>query len=370
MPRGFSHPVEGSREILTCCRNYLHAIGELVWTADSLVDCKVVTQRDVYFICQVDQHSVLYQIATSGGKLTCDNHVLEPKLRLDTIRDGGVSVDIPATWHFVHGGSKMFVIPSFPHHLHYKVDVSSMSYSLLESTTRHHDYFSAVFRVGRDIVALGDKLMDVYILDEETSHWDHWPTSSRTLDLEQKVRIYGYVDLGNKTFLISDVDTDKSFFLDLGSREWVVVAPPKVNNWLCLVGLLSGRCIFAEGFIYACLDEGLVAYELFKEDSTSYGLGTPILLDFPWRKFSDRRFMSFECIGKDTEDIVFCVIEGFFLADPFTSRHSLTATTIIVEREDTPQGTKVPLRLNHVDVATSSVNHKDRILTNYAFALQ
>ena len=76
--------------------NYLRSIGELVWTADSLVDCKVLTSWDFYFICQVDQHSVLYQISTSGGKLTCDN-VLEPKLCLDTIRDGGVSVDFPST---------------------------------------------------------------------------------------------------------------------------------------------------------------------------------------------------------------------------------------------------------------------------------
>jgi hypothetical protein len=348
----------------------LRSEGKLDWSADSpsLVDCKVVTTRDLYFICQVDQHSVLYQISTRGGKLMCDIPELQPKVHLDTIRDGGVSVDFPATWHFVRRGTQLlYVIPSFPQHRHYMVDLSNMSHVLLDSTTRR-DYFSAVFRVGRDIVALGDKLMDVYILDERTWHWDHWPTSSRTLDLKQKVKISGYVDLGNKTFVISAADTDKSFLLDLGSREWAAVEPPKVNDWFCLVGLLSGRCIFAEGFIYTCAYEGLVAYELF-EGGTSYGLGTPILLEFPWRKFSDKRFMCFECIGKDRKDLVFCVIEGYLLADSFTTSHSFAATTVIVELEDTPQGTKSPARINHVDVAVSSVNHKGWILTNYAFAL-
>ena len=165
----------------------------------------------------------------------------------------------------MHSGSELFVIPSFPHHHHYKVNVSSMSSTRLDSTTRR-DYFSAVFRVGRDIVALGDKLMYVYILDKQTSRWNRWPTSSRTLDLKQKVKISGYVDLVDKGLLISDVDTDKSFFLDLGSHEWVSVEPPKVKDWFCLVGLLSGRCIFAEDFIYTCADEGLVAYELLKEE--------------------------------------------------------------------------------------------------------
>jgi hypothetical protein len=111
-----------------------------------------------------------------------------------------------------------------------------------------------------------------------------------------------------------------------------------------------------------------MAYELVK-DGTFYGLGTPILLEFSCRKFSDRRFMSFERIGKGGKDLVFCVIEGYFLSKPYTSSHSLTATTVVVEREDTHQGTKVPVSINHVDVAVSSVNHKDRILTNYAFAL-
>jgi hypothetical protein len=98
----------------------------------------------------------------------------------------------------------------------------------------------------------------------------------------------------------------------------------------------------------------------------------PILLEFPWRKFSDTKFMSFECIGKDSVSgaLVFCVIKGYCMAHPYTISHSFTATTVIVERrEDAGRGTKVPVEINHVDVAVSSVEHERWILTNYAFAL-
>jgi hypothetical protein len=94
----------------------LRSEGKLDWSADSpsLVDCKVATTRDLYFICQVDQHSVLYQISTRGGKLMCDIPELQPKVHLDTIRDGGVSVDFPATWHFVRRGTQLlYVYPFF-----------------------------------------------------------------------------------------------------------------------------------------------------------------------------------------------------------------------------------------------------------------
>lgn len=58
--------------------------------------------------------------------------------------------------------------------------------------------------------------------------------------------------------------------------------------------------------------------------------------------------MSFERIRKDgvSGGIVFWVMEGNVLAVPFTASHSLAAaTTVIVEREDTPRGTKKPARI-------------------------
>ncbi|XBJ10358.1 hypothetical protein VPH35_015239 [Triticum aestivum] len=369
---GFSHPVEDSQELLKCCRNYLKRKGELVWTADSLVDCKVVTKCDVSFICQVDQQSVLYRISTTGGKLRCDASVLEPQLCLDKIRDGGASVDFPATWHFVHDGSQLFVIPSFPDHSQYKIDLSSMSCSLVESR-RRDIYFSAVFQAGGDIVAIGEKLMAVYTLDRQSLQWVHRRTSG-DLDLEQEIKVSGFADVGDGTFLISDFDTERCFLCDLRhGGKWFVVEPPSMSRWLGEIGLLNGRCIFAEGFVYACWDEGLEAYELAQDDG-EFILGAPIVLEFPWQKFSDRRFMSFECIGKEEDSIsagciVFCVIQGYFTADPFTDSHSLTATTVIVEREDAPKGKKRPVRVKHVDVAVSSVRHEEPILTNYAFAL-
>lgn len=373
---------------ISTCRNYLQRKGELVWTADSLVDCEVVTKCDLYFICQVDQHSVLYQISTSGGKLRCDASVLEPQLCLDTIRDGGVSVDFPATWHFVHDGSQLFVIPSFPRHSQYKVDLSSMTYEQIESKQRDRDsqrsrmfyslgeskqrdiYFSAVFRAGGDIVAIGEKLMAVYILDKQSLEWVHQRTSGR-LDLEQEIKVSGFVDIGDGKFLISDFDTERCFLCDLRHGQWFVVEPPSMSRWLGEIGLLNGRCIFAEGFIYACWDEGLEAYELVQDDG-KFILGAPIVLEFPWQKFSDRRFMSFERISKEDSIsgvIVFCVIQGYFTPDPFTDSHSLTTTTVIVEREDAPKRKKRPVKIKHIDVAVSSLHHEEPILTNYAFAL-
>jgi len=181
--------------------------------------------------------------------------------------------------------------------------------------------------------------------------------------VSQKVKVSGFVDLIDDAFMISDFDTKEFFLFDLKRWEWFSVKPS--------FGLLSGRCIFAEGFIYSCSDEGLAAFELVPDD-TSYRLGVPIMLDFSWKCiWGNRRFLSFDsiCKGEIGDCVAFCVVHGHELASPSTWSHTLAATTVQVQLVETAPGTKKPVRVDHVDIFLSSIVQERWILTNYAFAL-
>ncbi|XP_034579713.1 uncharacterized protein [Setaria viridis] len=353
--------VEKFSEMLTCCREFLNGKPEPAPGVVALDFCKMATRSDFYFICQADQCSLLYQISTSGGKLTCGDEALEAVLRLDTVRFGDIGIDDLSAWYFVHRGSTLYVIPSSPECNHYVVDVERKSYRLCKSK-RSKLFFSAVFRAGQYVVALCDTLQYVYIL-RDNLQWRRQKTASRSVDVSQKVKISGFVDLINDAFMISDFDTDEFFLFDLKRWEWF-----SVRSWFCF---LSGRCIFAEGFIYTCSDEGLAAFELIYDD-TSYWLGLPIMLDFSWKYIcGNRRFLCFDSICKCEigDTIVFCVVQGYEEAPPSTSSHTLAATTVQVKLVETARGTKVPVRVDHVDIFLSSIVEEGWILTNYAFAL-
>ncbi|CAN6182721.1 unnamed protein product [Urochloa humidicola] len=345
---GFYCPqVEKFSEMLTCCREFLNGKPEPASGAIALDFCKMATRSDFYFICQAYQCSLLYQISTSGGKLTCSGKALEAVLHLDTVGFGDVGdvVGDPPAWYFVHRGSTLDVIPSSPDCNHYVVDVERKSYRLYKSK-RSKLFFSAVFRAGQYVVALCDTLQYVYVL-RNNFQWRRQKTASRSVDVSQKVKVSGFVDL-NDRFMISDFDTDEFFLFDLRRWEWFSVSPS--------FGLLSGRCIFAEGFIYTCSNKGLFAYKL-TYDGTSYSLDLPIMLDFNWKYIcGNRRFLSFDsiCKGEIDDSIVFCVVYGHETADPSTSSHTLATTTIQVMLMETALGTKMPVRVDHVDISVSS----------------
>ncbi|CAN6204834.1 unnamed protein product [Urochloa humidicola] len=359
---GFYCPqVEKFSEMLTCCREFLNGKLEPASGVIALDFCKMATRSDFYFICQADQCSLLYQISTSGGKLTCSGKVLEAVLRLDTDRFGDIGVDDPPAWYFVHRGSTIDVIASNPDCNHYVVDVKRKSYRICKSK-RSKLFFSAVFRAGQYVVALSDTLQYVYVL-RNNFQWRRQKTASRSVDVSRKVKISGFVDLIDDRFMISDFDTDEFFLFDLKRWEWFSVSPS--------FGLLSGRCIFAEGFIYTCSDGGLFAYELTYDD-TSYSMGVPIMLDFSWKHIcGSRRFLSFDsiCKGEINDSIVFCVVYGHETAPPSTSSHTLATTTVQVKLMETALGAKRPVRVDHVDISVSSIIQKGWILTNYAFSV-
>lgn len=315
-----------------------------------LEDCKIATRPDFYFICQADQYSLVYRISTSGAKLTCHEKALEALLCLDTVRPG----DDHPSW---------YVIPSSPDCGHYIVDVEKKSYKLHKSK-RSKLFFSAVFRAGQHIVALCENLQYVYML-RNNLQWRRQKTASSSIDLARaKVKVSGFVDLVDDMFIVSDNSTADSFLFDLKRGEWFTVEQ-------CF-GLLNGRCIFAEGFIYTCSDECLLAFELIADNASSYHLGVPIVLDFSWKYIcGNKRFLSFDSISRHEigGHIVFCVVQGYYLAPPSTSRHTLATTTVQVELVDTAPGKKEPVGIGHVDIALSSIIHERWILTNYAFSL-
>ncbi|KAF8660526.1 hypothetical protein HU200_057628 [Digitaria exilis] len=326
-----------------------------------LEDCKIATGPDFYFICQADQHSLVYRISTSGAKLTCHEKALEALLCLDTARPGDVAEYDPPSWYFVHHELMLHVIPSSPDCGHYIVDVEKKSYKLHKSK-RSKLFFSAVFRAGKHIVALCENLQYVYML-RNNLQWRRQKTASSSIDLARKVKVSGFADLVDVMFIVSDNSTADSFMFDLKRGEWFTNEK--------FFGLLNGRCIFAEGFIYTCSDECLLAFELIA-DNASYRLGVPIVLDFSWKYIcGNKRFLSFDSISwhEIGVHIVFCVVQGYDLAPPGTSRHTLATTKVQVELVDTAPGKKEPVGIGHVNIALSSIIHEGWILTNYAFSL-
>ncbi|KAG0535965.1 hypothetical protein BDA96_03G023300 [Sorghum bicolor] len=354
-------------DMLPTCRKFLSKKHGTL----SLEECNVAIRSDFYFICQVDQRSLVYQVSISGGKLACNEKVLDALVCLDTVRPGDVGIDDPPEWFFVHHGSMLDVIPSLPYYNHYVVDVERKCYNI-HKNKRSKLFFSAVFRVGQYTVALCDTLQDVYVLNQNNFQWRRQKTSSRSLDLSHKVKISGFVDLGDDAFMISDAETNNCFLFDLKRGEWFAVEPPRgYIFWQYAAGLLNGRSIFAEGFIYTCSAGGLIAFELIDKND-SYCLGQPIMLNSSWKYiFGERRFLSFDsvCKGEIDSSIVFCVVQGCPMAVPFTSRHHFAATTVHVKLQKTLRETKEPVSIDRVGVVCSSIDQNGRILTNYAFAL-
>ncbi|KAL6656237.1 hypothetical protein ACP70R_007063 [Stipagrostis hirtigluma subsp. patula] len=369
---GFNFPqVEKLPVMGDCCREFLSRKPERVTDVIELEDCKMAIKSDLYFICQVDQRSLVYQISISDGKLTCQEKGLEALLCLDTERPGHVRISEPPAWYFVHDGSMLDVIPSRPGCDHYVVDIKRKSYKLHKSK-RSKLFFSAVFRVGQFVVSLCDTLQDVYILNRNNFQWRRQKITSRSVDLSRKAKISGFVDLGDDVFMVSDAKTAECLLFDLKRGEWFAVEPP-AKDYLgrYIVELLYGRCLFVKGFIYSCSDDGLIAFELI-HDNTCYRLGTPILLDFSWKRICGLRcFISFDsiCKGQVLDSIAFGVVHGYFMAEHSTSSHTLASMTVQVKLEETARGTKRPTEVGHVDIALSSINEKGNILTNYAFAL-
>ncbi|CAL4940361.1 unnamed protein product [Urochloa decumbens] len=330
-----------------CCRRVLSG------GVPKLKECKSLTKPELYFICQVDDRSLVYQISIIGGKLTCHDKLLEPLVSLDTIRPEECAIeDPPPSWHFVHQGSKLYVIPSIPEQNHYEVDVSSKLYNLVKQE-RPDVCFSVVSPAGQHIVALGDTLQDVYVFDEQTFKWLPFKTSSGSVDFTRKIYVLGFVDLTNDMFLISDAGMEGCFLLDLSRKEWFVVKLP-LGLWQNAEGVLFGKCLFAQGFIYSCTGTGFNAFELLKED-TCYCLGFgrwPIFLEFPYVGFPDRKLVCFDsiCEEDNPRSLVICALQGCVSAAPFTSRHRLATTTVEVKLEEAAQGRKRPIRIDHIDM--------------------
>jgi hypothetical protein len=134
-------------------------------------------------------------------------------------------------------------------------------------------------------------------------------------EFDKGINISGFVDLIDYMLLVSDADAAECFLLDLRKREWFAVKSPLQN----VGGILCGKCLFAEGFIFACTDIGLSAFELFKEEG-SYCLGYPFLQEFPYVHVVERKLVCFDSICKEgnPSSLVLCLVKGCVVTAPFT----------------------------------------------------
>jgi hypothetical protein len=107
--------------------------------------------------------------------------------------------------------------------------------------------------------------------------------------------------------MVSEAETSSCFLLDLSTYRWTAVS----TSCYSPIGLLSGRSLYVEGFIYTCRNGGFAAYEI-TEQGGSYYLGDEINLPFSWLLSWESDRMCFDYVGKGTSSdaIMFCVVQG------------------------------------------------------------
>jgi hypothetical protein len=212
----------------------------------------------------------------------------------------------PLSWHFVCGRKFICVVPSRENEIYRcSLDSGTISHSPTGKPV-HFDSIAHVLNVGRRIVAISDSLEYVYILSKPPENrWMHCSTHG-SVDLKRKINLSGYVVLSEDSFMVSDADTNSCFLLDLSTYRWTAVLTSSY-----IIGLLSGRSLYVEGFIYTCRDGRFAAYEI-TEQGDSYYLGDEISLPFSWRIFWEIDRTCFDYVGKDTISgaIMFCVVQG------------------------------------------------------------
>ncbi|XP_044421976.1 uncharacterized protein [Triticum aestivum] len=136
------------------------------------------------------------------------------------------------------------------------------------------DPFVMVIQVGRETFALTETLQ-VYskahsVSPPGSTSWVRCHTDQSYV-LDRKVKLSGYVALGDDSFIVSDSITCSCLRFDIGAMKWHVVVPwtlwgEYLPRAMPRNRLLNGACVFVDGFIYTCSNRGLAAYELLSEN--------------------------------------------------------------------------------------------------------
>jgi hypothetical protein len=190
------------------------------------------------------------------------------------------------------------------------------------------DPFVMVTRVGRETIALTDTLQVFHQTQFSYGRSTAWLryTADESDVVGRRIVMTGYVVLNDDSFIVCDAVTCSCLLFDLGAKKWRVVmpwaafkdlAPPIRTN-----GVLNGRCVFVDGFIYTCRNGGLAAYELLGEEHSLY-LSKPIFLPFTWHPDCLGQDMCLDYAGKDLDSgaNLFHVAQGEYLS-PISIMHA------------------------------------------------
>ncbi|KAI4966211.1 hypothetical protein ZWY2020_042034, partial [Hordeum vulgare] len=185
--------------------------------------------------------------------------------------------------------------------------------------------------------------------------------------LDRKIKLLGYVALGDYSFIVSDSITCSCLRFDVPAKKWHVVMPWTLwGEYLPMAmprnHLLNGACAFIDGFIYTCSNRGLAVYELLSENHCVYLKG-PIFLPFSWlRKQWESEKMCLGYAGKEADSgaILFWVVQAVLVRFR-PPKNQLWITAVRVETEKTPSKSMKPVETKHLLCATSIIDQVEGI---------
>ncbi|VAI88532.1 hypothetical protein VPH35_129845 [Triticum aestivum] len=388
-----SHIVESSETMLACCRKFL--FGTQFPGCVVLEEPAIRINKDLYIVCQVGSHSVVYKTEIVNGRLKqgCHDNPLGQAFTTETFpRTGGTTETvIPAGddchvldrlseqhshWHVLCSSSFIHAISCTQDDIH----VFNLSYKAHGHSTITRpatDPFVMVVQVGHETIALTANLQ---VFCHTASKWAQYKIDG-SLVHNWKVNLSGYAVLSDNSFIVSDTETRSCLLLDVRTKRWCVVMPAyrfcrdRLFN-TAVEAPLNGRSVFVEGFIYTCSTGGLAAYDLFEKGDSMY-LDDPIFLPFTWPKSWESDMMCLDYVAKDriSGAIIFCVVQGENLdcssgwLPSCSRRHRVHITTVQVKTETT-NGKMKPVRIDHVDVGTCFIDeNKGLVSTRCCFAV-
>ncbi|TVU11860.1 hypothetical protein EJB05_45469, partial [Eragrostis curvula] len=372
-----TYVVEFSK-MLACCREFFDEPQFL-----NVAMCEgsaIKTNNTLYMICQVATRSTVYKMNILNGRLTCHDETLTPHCILDISCCNGEDdmMDQPPPWHFFDSiEGLIYAAPSSEDDNVYVCQMFTGFTSQINFPRPAGSVFHLVFRIGSKVFALSDNLHGVYRLDPDTRHWIFCETLVPAC-VERKVYFSGYVALDSETFIVSDAESNCCFmlkFYDHDSEfhdycgEWKLVMSydeyetssqvetPLTPSLMHGNAFLNGRSFFVKGFIYTCSDGGLAAYELIEHCGSHY-LGDQIDLQFSWLKCWEVERMCLVHVAEDTSSgaIMFCVLQDDYISGPgYDNKKPVLITTVEVKTERLHNGKLKPKKIDHVDIAMSSV---------------
>jgi hypothetical protein len=270
-------------------------------------------KKDLFIICQTGSRPVIYQTDAMDD----DVKSLVPCYVPD---------DGDCYWHFFQSGSKIYAASSIRDGmLEFSLNKDRLTTSNNIRHIKQHvrrpttGPFVMVIRVGIETIAL-TKTLQVYHQTQFTYGGTTWLRyTTKGSDVFRKcVVISGYVAVNDDSFIVCDAVTCSFLLFDLGAKQWRVVMPwaafkEDLPTTISTIGVLNGRSIFVDGFIYTCRNEGLAAYELLVEGHSVY-LSKPIFLTFSRRLHFGfgGEDMCLDYAGKDVDsgDNLFYVVQG------------------------------------------------------------